>query len=124
MGIAPVRADPVQLQQVLLNLVFNGLDALEQVPPRSRRLVISARLLTSTQVELVVRDTGPGLPKEVLARVFEPFHTTKANGMGMGLAICRSLVESMEGSIEANNQFDGGAAFRIVLPRADAPVRA
>lgn len=121
---AAVRADPVQLQQVLLNLVFNGLDALEQVPPRSRRLVISARLLTSTQVELVVRDTGPGLSKEALARVFEPFHTTKAHGMGMGLAICRSLVESMDGSIDANNQIDGGAAFRIVLPRADGPAQA
>ena len=78
-------------------------------------------MLADGQVELVVRDTGTGLPKETLARVFEPFHTTKANGMGMGLAICRSLVESMDGSIDANNQIDGGAAFRIVLPRADAP---
>ncbi len=123
-GIAPVRADAVQLQQVLLNLVINGMDALEQVPAGSRHLVISARMLVDDQIELVVRDTGPGLPKEALARVFEPFHTTKAHGMGMGLAICRSLVESMEGSIDANNQIDGGAAFRIVLPRADAPAQA
>ena len=120
-GIAAVRADPVQLQQVLLNLVFNGLDALEQVPKSARRLVLSARMLADGQVELVVRDTGTGLSKETLAHVFEPFHTTKANGMGMGLAICRSLVESMGGSIDANNQFDGGAAFRIVLPSAGAP---
>ncbi len=115
-GIAPVRADAVQLQQVLLNLVFNAMDALEQVPAAARRLVISARALADGQIEMVVRDTGPGLPAEALPRLFEPFHTTKANGMGMGLAICRSLVESMDGSIDANNQIDGGAAFRIVLP--------
>ena len=119
-GIAPVRADMVQLQQVLLNLVFNAMDALEQVPAASRRLVISARALSDGRIELVVRDTGPGLPADALPRLFEPFHTTKANGMGMGLAICRSLVESMAGSIEANNQIDGGAAFRIVLPGAEA----
>jgi len=119
-GIAPVRADAVQLQQVLLNLAFNAMDALEQVPAGSRRLVISARALADGQIELVVRDTGPGLPAEVLPRLFEPFHTTKANGMGMGLAICRSLVESIGGAIDANNQIDGGAAFRIVLPVAAA----
>ncbi len=117
-GVAPVRGDVVLLQQVLLNLVFNSLDALEQVPQGARRLAISARGLADGQVELVVRDTGPGLPPEALKRIFEPFHTTKANGMGMGLAICRSLVESMDGTIDANNQIDGGAAFRIVLPAA------
>ena len=122
--VKPVRGDAVLLQQVLLNLVFNSLDALEQVPPDSRRLVISARGLADGKVEVVVRDTGPGLPPEVLKRIFEPFHTTKANGMGMGLAICRSLVESMDGSIDANNQIDGGAAFRIVLPAAAETVTA
>jgi PAS domain S-box-containing protein len=120
LAIAPVLGDAVQLQQVLLNLVFNSMDALEQVPRASRHLFISARQLAEGQIELVVRDTGPGLPAESLPRIFDPFHTTKANGMGMGLAICRSLVESMQGSIDANNQIDGGAAFRIVLPRAGA----
>lgn len=120
LGIAPVRGDAVLLQQVLLNLVFNSLDALEQVPQGARRVVISARGLADGQVELVVRDTGPGLSAEALKRIFEPFHTTKANGMGMGLAICRSLVESMGGSIDANNQIDGGAVFRIILPAATA----
>ena len=120
-GIAPVRADAVQLQQVLLNLAFNAMDALEQVPAGSRRLVINARALADGQIELVVRDSGPGLPADAMPRLFEPFHTTKPNGMGMGLAICRSLVESMDGSIEANNQIDGGAAFRIVLPSAAKP---
>jgi signal transduction histidine kinase len=116
-GLPPVMGDAVQLQQVVLNLALNALDAV-QASPRSREVVLgtSAR---NGGVEIFVRDTGPGLSPEVRLRGFEPFFSTKTQGLGMGLAIVRSIVERHNGRVQAENEGAGGAVFRVQLPIAD-----
>jgi PAS domain S-box-containing protein len=111
-----ISGDHVHLQQVLLNLVLNGMDAVACLPRERRRLSISTRLGADGQVELAVIDSGPGIEPASLSRLFEPFYTTKPNGMGMGLSITRTIVEAHRGRIWAENIASGGAAFRIVLP--------
>jgi C4-dicarboxylate-specific signal transduction histidine kinase len=113
-----VRGDRVQLQQVLLNLVLNGMDALRESPPERRRVGIVAHSEIGQTVEIAVFDEGCGIAEESRARIFEPFFTTKSGGMGMGLAISRGIVESHEGRIWADNLGSGGAVFRFVLPVA------
>jgi signal transduction histidine kinase/ligand-binding sensor domain-containing protein len=117
--LPPILADPVQIQQVLVNLVKNACEAMGQ-SPGVRRIELETRAVGAS-VELEVRDTGPGLAPEVMARLFQPFVTTKPDGMGMGLAISRSIVEAHEGRITADPATHGGTAFRVVLPaqRAD-----
>ena len=107
----------MQLQQVVLNLALNAMDAV-QASPRTRTVVLgtSAR---SGEVEIFVRDTGPGLSPELRLRVFEPFFSTKTQGLGMGLAIVRSIVERHRGRVHADNEDVGGAVFRVQLPIAD-----
>jgi signal transduction histidine kinase/ligand-binding sensor domain-containing protein len=113
-GLPRVLADPVQLQQVLVNLVKNACEALEgQAGPRS--IEISSRRYDG-RVLLDVRDNGPGLAPEVLGRLFQPYVTTKSNGMGLGLAICRSIIEAHGGRLAADARAGGGVAFRIDLP--------
>ena len=116
-GLPPVLGDAVQLQQVLVNLLINGIDAMEHVDPRQRVL----RVRTSVEgdgrrVRLDVADAGPGLAPEVRARLFEPFFTTKASGLGMGLAICRSIVEDHGGHIRPVDQAGPGTTLQISLP--------
>jgi len=106
------------LQQVLLNLLLNGMDAMGDVPPTSRRMVVSARRLDAATAEVAVGDAGHGIAVGRLAKVFEPFYTTKSSGLGMGLAISRTLVEGHGGRIWAENNADGGATFRFTLPLA------
>ncbi|MEZ0390007.1 MAG: sensor histidine kinase [Verrucomicrobium sp.] len=109
----------VQMQQVLMNLVMNGLEAMQALPPNLRRLMISTSLDSSGKVLIAVRDHGPGLPTDVPAtRLFEQFYSTKKNGMGMGLAIARSIVEAHGGRLLAANDPDGGARFSFLLPPA------
>lgn len=110
-----VRGDRVQLQQVLLNLVMNALDAIDGLPSERRRLVISARCVDDETVEVSVRDRGHGIPPEKLAHLFEPFWTTKSEGLGVGLAISQSIIGSHGGRIQAENNPDGGATFRFTL---------
>jgi PAS domain S-box-containing protein len=112
--LSPVRGDRVQLQQVLLNLVLNGMEA---VGPRGdgKRIVIRTQQ-TDAAVCVAVRDQGPGIPTAELSRVFEMFYTTKASGMGMGLAISRSIVEAHGGRIWAENNPDRGATFSFAIP--------
>ena len=120
-GLPTVVADPVQLQQVLLNLVYNSLHALEVVAPASRSIGLHARVVPDG-IEVAVSDTGTGIEATALPRIFDPFFSTRADGMGMGLAICRSLVDAMGGRIEAGNAMGGGAVFRILLmPAVEAP---
>jgi signal transduction histidine kinase len=113
--LPPVNGDEVLLLQVLLNLLLNALDAVGNQPPAQRQVAV--RVATQGgAVEVVVLDSGPGIPPSALEGVFEPFFTTKPQGLGMGLAICRSITEAHGGRISAENRSPGGAAFRLTLP--------
>jgi signal transduction histidine kinase len=111
----PVVGDRIQLQQVILNLVVNAIDAMADMPSDDR--VISIRTSrVEIFAELAISDHGPGIPEDKLKEVFEPFATTKPNGMGMGLSIARTIVEAHDGQISASNELGRGAVFRIKLP--------
>lgn len=112
----PVQGDRVHLQQVLLNLLMNGMDAMAEVPSGRRRLDVYARNSSGNTVEVAVSDSGPGIPTDKLGRVFEPFFTTKPHGMGVGLAICQTIISTHHGHISAENRPEGGAVFRFTLP--------
>jgi signal transduction histidine kinase len=115
----PMLGDRIQLQQVILNLVVNGIDAMEDTPPENR--IISIRTSRVEKfAELSVSDRGPGVREDKLQEIFEPFFTSKAEGMGMGLSIARTIIEAHRGLIWAKNRDHGGASFRIRLPCNDA----
>lgn len=111
-----VLGDRVQLQQVVLNLVMNACDAMSATPPGERLLVISTTMGGDARIE--VRDRGSGIPPDALARIFKPFVTTKRDGLGLGLAICRSIVTAHGGHISAANNPERGATFVVSLPLA------
>jgi C4-dicarboxylate-specific signal transduction histidine kinase len=113
-----VRGDSVHLQQVLLNLLLNALDALNEAPPEFRRVTVRAQRAGPELVEVQVSDTGCGIPADQVARVFDPFFTTKPRGMGMGLSISRTIIGAHGGRIWAENRPEGGASFRFTLPLA------
>ncbi len=115
------RGDAVQIQQVLLNVIFNAMDAVGDQPPEGRQVTVRGARC-GFDVEVTVSDTGRGIPPEALPRVFDPFFTTRADGMGMGLVICRSIVEAHGGQIEVENNPAGGATVRFTLPAGEAPV--
>jgi two-component system sensor kinase FixL len=119
-GNAVVQADAVQIQQVLVNLLRNGVEALATVPAGGeRRLTIVTRDQKATgMVEFCVADSGPGIAAEVRSRLFQPFVTSKPTGMGMGLSVCRRIVESHGGTIEAESPPHEGSTFRFFLPNA------
>jgi PAS domain S-box-containing protein len=113
-----VDAAPVQIQQVLLILIMNALDAVEALPPVERRIIITTRSLKGESAEVRVRDFGAGLPKDRPDKVFDHFFSTKQTGMGMGLTIVRSIIEMHGGKITAENAPDRGACFSFHLPAA------
>jgi two-component system, LuxR family, sensor kinase FixL len=115
-ALPPVLGDVVQLQQVLLNLVLNGSDAMSNLTDRPKTLVIGSRAAPDGDGLVFVRDHGTGLDQETADRIFEPFFTTKAKGMGMGLAICRSIVEAHGGRLWAVPAEPHGALFQFTLP--------
>ena len=115
-----VLGDQVHLQQVLLNLLVNGIDAMEPGPAEEKVLSVAARRGGPLTVEITVADTGPGIPPAVLPRLFEPFFTTKERGLGMGLPISRTIVEAHGGTIGAENPPGGGALIRLTLPAEEA----
>ncbi len=115
----PVNVDLVQVEQVLLNLVRNALDALEAVPPANRSLRITTRA-DGAQAEVVVEDSGPGIPETQLAHLFDPFFTTKDSGMGMGLTISQTIVEDHEGRIWAESEPWVATRVHVLLPIATA----
>jgi len=118
--IPPVTGDPIQLQQVVLNLILNALDACAvSTNPR----IVVGTVARGHEVEVSVRDNGPGLPEDVRPHLFESFFTTKSQGLGLGLVIVQSIVERHHGQVRAENGEQGGAIFRVVLPgtRSSAP---
>jgi PAS domain S-box-containing protein len=117
--------DRVQFQQVVLNLILNGSEAMASVAGRPRILVIRTERTESEAVAVIVEDTGPGLDPATVERVFDPFFTTKPNGLGLGLSICRSIVEAHGGRLSASARASGGSTFRFTVPIApqDAPAQ-
>jgi len=111
-----VRGERIQLQQVVLNLMLNAIEAMRKDKMSHRQLSIETSVTNDSEVTVLVRDTGPGIPAERMGRVFEPFFTTKTDGLGMGLAICRSIVELHGGGISVANNPEKGVSFRVVLP--------
>jgi PAS domain S-box-containing protein len=111
-----IEADPIQLQQVLLNLVINSFDAMRDMPLSRRKVVIATERNAEDAIRASVRDYGVGISEETRDRLFDHFFTTKAQGLGMGLAIVRSIVESHGGTIAAENVEGGGARFYFALP--------
>jgi signal transduction histidine kinase len=109
--------DRVQLQQVLMNLMLNGIEAMKDT---GGMLTVKSQLRKDGQIEISVKDTGPGLPLGKADQIFEAFFTTKPQGSGMGLAICKSIVESQGGSIWATMNEERGATFHFTLPAAPA----
>jgi len=111
----PIFGDRIQLQQVILNLVTNGIEAMKEIPAESRIITIRTARVEKF-AELSVSDRGPGIPEEKLKEVFETFYSSKAEGMGMGLSIARTIIEAHNGQIWAKNTDHGGASFLIRLP--------
>jgi C4-dicarboxylate-specific signal transduction histidine kinase len=123
--LPPVISDAIQLQQVILNLVTNGMDAVETAPVTKRKIVIRTwPALDGRHVVLEVEDSGRGIMAADLDRIFDPFFTTKTEGMGMGLAISRSIVEVGGGRIWAENGASGGALFKVRLRTSQAQAQA
>jgi signal transduction histidine kinase len=111
-----ILGDRVQLQQVIINLVMNGAEAMQSVTDRPRELVIRSRQDETRQVLVGVTDCGVGIAAEDAARLFNPFFTTKSSGMGMGLSICRSIMEAHGGRLLASGNEGPGATFQFTLP--------
>jgi PAS domain S-box-containing protein len=117
--LLPVQGDLVQLQQVVLNLILNAVDAMSTVEAGPRELLISTEQTQTGGVLVSVRDSGPGIDPDHLDRVFEAFYTTKSSGVGMGLSICRSIIDAHGGRLWADMNASRGAVFRFILPGAD-----
>ncbi|MGF6232733.1 two-component system sensor kinase FixL [Inquilinus ginsengisoli] len=119
LGLPRVIGDRVQLQQVVVNLLVNGVQAIGQA--KDGRVELSTGLGAGGEVVFVIRDNGPGIPEDDLDRIFEGFFTTKEEGMGLGLAICQSIMTAHGGGIAASNRPEGGACFRLWLPAEPDP---
>ena len=113
----PIKGDAVQLQQVILNLVVNGIEAMSAMP-YGRAVVGRTELNGGTSAIVSISDFGPGVPSKKLNEIFDPFFTTKNQGMGIGLSIARTIIQAHKGQIRAENQAEGGAVFRLSLPLA------
>jgi PAS domain S-box-containing protein len=114
-GMPEVRGDRVQLQQVLLNLLLNAFDAMKDSPANERQVVVRAERDGGRKVTVAVRDRGKGVSGDQLDKIFQPFYTTKRDGLGMGLAICRSIIEAHGGRLWAENNPDRGATFHFTV---------
>ena len=115
-----ITGDQVLLQQVLVNLVMNAMDAMAETPPARRRVTIRTQV-RAADVEVSVGDTGTGLPAQIKGTLFTPFVTTKAHGLGVGLTITRTIVDAHGGTIDAHDNPEGGATFTVTLRRSETP---
>jgi C4-dicarboxylate-specific signal transduction histidine kinase len=115
--LSPIFGDRIQLQQVILNLMLNGIEAMAGVSDRSRRLVIRSQMQDADQVRVSVGDSGVGVTAEIMGRLFEPFFTTRPQGIGMGLPISRSIIEAHGGRLWAESTVNQGSVFQFTLPR-------
>jgi signal transduction histidine kinase len=114
-----VRGDPVMIEQVILNLVHNGLEAMEAIPAAQRRLCLRTQAYANQTVEVSVEDRGTGLNPTARKHLFEPFSTTKQHGMGMGLAISQSIIKRHGGNLWATDNPSGGSTFHFTLPKSN-----
>jgi two-component system, LuxR family, sensor kinase FixL len=114
--VSTVWGERIQLQQVVLNLMVNAFESMQDVDITIRQLTIQTGMAGKDNVAILVQDSGPGIPPERLDRIFEPFFTTKPEGLGMGLAICRSIILAHQGEISVANNPDRGVTFRVTLP--------
>jgi len=117
--LRPVFGNRIQLQQVILNLFSNAMEAMDDVANGTRQLRVSSTSFAPESVLISVADSGPGFAPNDLSRIFDPFFTTKSQGMGMGLSICRALVEAHDGQLSAHSGIEKGAVFEITLPAGD-----
>jgi signal transduction histidine kinase len=115
-GLPAVLGDRVQLQQVILNLILNGVDAMSDVADRPRTFTIATSALPSSQVSVTVSDSGVGVDPTVFEKLFDPFFTTKAEGMGMGLSVSRAIVQRHGGQLWASTNQGPGTTFHVALP--------
>ena len=116
-GLFPVHGDRIELQQVVLNLILNAVEAMGSAEAGAREMLISTEQ-AHTGVLVAVRDTGPGIDPAHLERIFEAFYTTKSSGVGMGLAICRSIIDAHGGRLWVDANRPRGAIFQFTLPGA------
>ena len=117
--LPPVLADRIQMQQVVANLVANAIEAMETVTDRPRTLRVKSVIRKPSGVLIMVEDSGPGIDPENADRIFHPFFTTKSEGTGMGLSICRSIIEAHDGSLSLRSASDRGSVFEIFMPSGD-----
>jgi PAS domain S-box-containing protein len=115
-GIPALYGDPIQIQQVIINLLTNAIDAMKDRPEDSRRVFLSTRSDRDKGITVTVIDSGPGLTTDQIETVFNPFYTTKTEGMGLGLLVCQLIIEAHGGHIQVENGPDGGAMFSFILP--------
>jgi len=114
--VPAAMGDRVQLQQVIVNLILNGIEAMSAVTDRPRLLVIRSETGAADEVRVAVRDYGTGIDPKHDKRIFDPFYTTKAQGMGMGLSLSHSVIDAHGGRLWASNNADHGATFQFTLP--------
>ena len=118
-GPLAAYGDRVQLQQVVLNLILNAVEAMASVEARARQLLISSEQNRANEVLVAIRDSGPGIEPDRLERVFDAFYTTKSKGVGMGLSICRSIIEAHGGRLWADANEPRGAVFQFTVPSVE-----
>jgi signal transduction histidine kinase len=115
-GVPPVRGDRVELQQVILNLTLNAIEAMSGVGEGPKELLIAAGTTEAGDILVALRDSGPGLAPAIQENLFKAFSTTKPNGLGLGLSICRSIIETHGGRLWATANAPRGAVFQFTLP--------
>jgi two-component system sensor kinase FixL len=121
-GLPPISGDRTQLQQVILNLVLNGAAAMKNAPPVQRKLTLRTEVQEDRSVKVSVTDAGTGIDEHNIERLFDPFYTTKPEGLGMGLSISRTIVRAHGGTMSAVNNPQGGTTFFFTLPaRQEGP---
>jgi len=122
-GIPVVQGDAIQVQQVLINLLTNALDATDDQPIDARTITLSTRFEKSRGIIVSISDSGGGIPLDTFEDLFSPFHTTKSTGMGLGLSVCKSILQAHGGKIRAENNPGRGAIFSITLPTGSRAVK-